>query len=334
MKPFAFTRAADESAAIQAVAAQPTARFLAGGTNLIDLMKEGVEQPDRLVDINRLPLAEIREHAGGVRLGALARNAETARHPLVRGHYPLLAQALLSGASAQLRNAATDGGNLMQRTRCYYFYDTALPCNKRQPGSGCAALEGFNRIHAILGASEQCIATHPSDMCVALAALDAVVQVEGPHGARSIPFADFHRLPGDTPQRDTNLAAGELITAIDLSASPFAAHSHYLKLRDRASYAFALVSVAAALELDGGKIKTARVALGGVAHKPWRAKEAEEILAGANADETTFQKAADAALRDAQPRRHNAFKVELARRAIGGALTLATAGTQRMDFYV
>jgi xanthine dehydrogenase YagS FAD-binding subunit len=325
MQPFAYTRASNPHAAVQAVAQEQAAKFLAGGTNLIDLMKEGVEQPDRLVDINRLELTQIEERDGGVRLGALAKNSDTANHPLVRERYPLVTQAILAGASPQLRNAATNGGNLMQRTRCYYFYDVAMPCNKRQPGSGCGALEGFNRIHAIFGASPECIATHPSDMCVALAALEAVVQVEGPQGARSIPFADFHRLPGDTPQIDTNLGRDELITAIDLPAASavFAPRSYYLKVRDRASYAFALVSVAAALDVQDGTIRQARVAMGGVAHKPWRAQEAELLLTGARADEQTFRRAADAAMQGAQGYEHNRFKIELGRRAIVRALTLA-----------
>ena len=327
MKPFAYTRATTEQAAIQAIA-QSNTKFLAGGTNLIDLMKENVEQPGRLVDINRLALATIVDREGGVRLGALAKNSDTANHRLVRERFPLVSQAILAGASAQLRNAATNGGNLMQRTRCYYFYDVTMPCNKRQPGSGCGALEGFSRIHAILGASTQCIATHPSDMCVALAALDAVVQVQGPQGARSIPFAEFHRLPGDTPQIDTNLKRDELITAIDLpaAASVFAPHSYYLKVRDRASYAFALVSVAAALDLRNGTIQQARLALGGVAHKPWRATNAEQVLNGQRADEAVFRRAAAAAMEGAQGTEHNRFKIELGRRAIVRALTIAANG--------
>jgi xanthine dehydrogenase YagS FAD-binding subunit len=327
MQPFTYTRATSPHAAVRAVAREPAAKFLAGGTNLIDLMKEGVEQPDRLVDINRLELTQIEERGGGVRLGALAKNSDTANHPRVRERYPLVSQAILAGASPQLRNAATNGGNLMQRTRCYYFYDVAMPCNKRQPGSGCGALEGFNRIHAIFGASQQCIATHPSDLCVALAALDAVVQVEGPQGARSIPFADFHRLPGDTPQIDTNLGRDELITGIDLPAASavFAPRSYYLKVRDRASYAFALVSVAAALDVQGGTIRQARVAMGGVAHKPWRAPEAELLLTGARADEQTFRRAADAAMQGARGYEHNRFKIELGRRAIIRALTVAAS---------
>ena len=324
MKPFAYTRATTQQAALQAIV-QENARFLAGGTNLIDLMKDNVEQPARLVDINRLELTQIVEREGGLRLGALARNSDTANHRLVRERYPLISQAILAGASPQLRNAATNGGNLMQRTRCYYFYDVAMPCNKRQPGSGCGALEGFSRIHAIFGASQQCIATHPSDMCVALAALDAVVRVEGPQGARTIAFADFHRLPGDTPQIDTNLKRDELITAIDLPASTarFSTNSYYLKVRDRASYAFALVSVAAGLDISNGTIREARVALGGVAHKPWRATRAEQALNGQRADEATFRRAADAAMQGAQGTEHNRFKIELGRRAIVRALTIA-----------
>jgi xanthine dehydrogenase YagS FAD-binding subunit len=324
MKPFAYTRAPNQQAALQAIV-QENSKFLAGGTNLIDLMKDDVEQPARLVDINRLELTQIVERDGGLRLGALAKNSDTANHRLVRERYPLISQAILAGASPQLRNAATNGGNLMQRTRCYYFYDVAMPCNKRQPGSGCGALEGFSRIHAIFGASQQCIATHPSDMCVALAALDAVVRVEGPQGARNIAFADFHRLPGDTPQIDTNLKRDELITAIDLPASTakFSANSYYLKVRDRASYAFALVSVAAALDISNGTIREARVALGGVAHKPWRATRAEQALNGQRADEATFRRAAEAAMQGAQGTEHNRFKIELGRRAIVRALTIA-----------
>jgi xanthine dehydrogenase YagS FAD-binding subunit len=326
MKPFAYTRVTNSQTAVQTVMREQSAKFIAGGTNLVDLMKEDVEQPNHLVDINRLELARIEERDGGLRLGALAKNSDTANHRLVRERYPLVSQAILAGASPQLRNAATNGGNLMQRTRCYYFYDVAMPCNKRQPGSGCGALEGFNRIHAIFGASEQCIATHPSDMCVALAALEAVVRVEGPQGARSIPFADFHRLPGDTPQIDTNLKRDELITAIDLPAasSVFAAHSYYLKVRDRASYAFALVSVAAALDVQNGTIKQARVAMGGVAHKPWRAREAELVLAGNRPDELTLRRAAAAAMQGARGYQNNRFKIELGKRAIVRALSIAS----------
>lgn len=326
MNSLFYERAANVDDAIR-LAQQPGSKFIGGGTNLLDLMKGGVEQPLRLVDVTRLALADIAELPdGGVRLGALARNSDAANHPLVRQRYPLLAQALLSGASAQLRNMATVGGNLMQRTRCHYFYDTAFDmCNKRAPGSGCAAKEGFNRMHAILGASEQCIAVNPSDMSVALAALDAVVRVRGPQGERAIAFGDFHRLPGDAPQRDTTLEPGELIIAVDLPASPFAAHSHYLKVRDRASYAFALVSVAAALELRDGLVRDARIALGGVAHKPWRATDAEAALIGQRLDGPAADKAAAAAIHGAHPYPHNRFKVELARRAVIRALRRAGA---------
>ncbi len=326
MNPFAYTRATNQQAAIQAVA-QQNAKFIAGGTNLLDLMKEHVEQPSRLIDINRLEFTQILERNGGLRLGALAKNSDTANHRLVRERYPLVTQAILAGASAQLRNAATNGGNLMQRTRCYYFYDTAMPCNKREPDSGCGALEGFSRIHAIFGASGSCIATHPSDMCVALAALDATVQVEGPQGPRSIPFAEFHRLPGETPQIDTNLRRDELITAIDLpaTANVFADHSYYLKVRDRASYAFALVSVAAALDIRDGVIQEARVAMGGVAHKPWRATKVESTLKGQRADESSFRNAAEAEMQSAVGTEHNRFKIELGRRAIVRALTIAAS---------
>jgi|ERR1700752_112587 len=327
MKPFAYTRVSDSKAAVQAVMRDQTAKFIAGGTNLVDLMKEDVEQPTNLVDINRLELTRIEERDGNLRLGALARNSDTANHRLVRERYPLVTQAILAGASAQLRNVATNGGNLMQRTRCYYFYDIAMPCNKRQPGSGCGALEGFNRMHAIFGASEECIATHPSDMCVALIALEAVVQVEGPQGRRSIPFADFHRLPGDTPNLDTNLRRDELITGIDLpgASALFAPHSYYLKVRDRASYAFALVSVAAALQIQNGTINQARVAMGGVAHKPWRTREAEQVLVGNRPDEKTFRLAADAAMQNARGYQYNNFKIELGKRAIVRALTFAAS---------
>jgi xanthine dehydrogenase YagS FAD-binding subunit len=328
MKPFRYTRATDAGTAVQTVSSDRATKFIGGGTNLLDLMKEGVEQPDRLVDISRLSLTQIEAMPqGGVRIGALARNSDTANHPLIRQRYPLLSQAILAGASPQLRNMATNGGNLLQRTRCYYFTDTTQVCNKREPGSGCAAIEGFNRIHAILGASQVCIATHPSDMCVALAALDAVVRVQGAQGERTIPFLEFHRLPGDTPQIETNLQPGELITAIELPVSNFAGRSHYLKVRDRASYAFALVSVAAALEMDGDTIRAARVAMGGVAHKPWRSTEAERILTGTKANEQTFKAAAEAALRDAKPQKSNGFKIELSRRTIVRALTTARGET-------
>lgn len=323
MSPFTYSRAADADQAVTAVSGKPQGKFLGGGTNLIDLMKMGVETPNELIDINRLPLTKIEELPDKrVRIGALARNSDVAEHELIKSRYPVLSQALLSGASPQLRNMATVGGNLLQRTRCYYFYDPAFPaCNKRKPGSGCGALEGYNRIHAILGQSEQCIATHPSDMCVALVALDAIVRVRGPHGERQIAFGDFHRLPGNTPERDTNLAPDELIIAVDLAAMPFAARSHYLKVRDRASYAFALVSVAAAMDVGADKkIKDARVALGGVAHKPWRANAAEKKLIGQDANEKTFRAAAEAELEAAKSYKYNSYKIELAKRAIVRAL--------------
>jgi xanthine dehydrogenase YagS FAD-binding subunit len=324
MQAFSYDRAASLDEALR-LGQQPGARFIGGGTNLLDLAKAGVEEPLRLVDVSRLPLAEISALPdGGLHIGAIASNADVANHPLVRQRYPLLAQALLAGASPQLRNMATVGGNLMQRTRCHYFYDTGFEaCNKRDPGSGCAARGGANRIHAILGASEQCIAVNPSDMSVALAALDAVVVVRGPAGERRIAIGDFHRLPGDTPQRDTNLASGELIVAVDLPPSPFAAHSHYLKVRDRASYAFALVSVAAALDLSGGMVRGARIAMGGVAHRPWRAPDAERSLAGRALSAATATEAATLMVRGAQPYPHNAFKVQLAQRAVVRALGLA-----------
>src|SRR5712671_563689 len=329
MNPFTYARGVDPNEALTGISSKPHAKFLGGGTNLIDLMKMGVETPDALIDINHLPLAQVDElpEGKGVRIGAMVRNSDLAERALIKSRYPVLSQALLSGASPQLRNMATVGGNLLQRTRCYYFYDPAFPaCNKRKPGSGCGAIEGYNRIHAILGQSEQCIATNPSDMCVALAALDAVVRVRGPNGEREIAFGDFHRLPGDTPERDTNLAPDELIIAVDLPAMPFAARSHYLKLRDRASYAFALVSVAAVLDLSSNnKINAARVALGGVAHKPWRANAAEKTVIGQEANENTFRAAAEAELAPAKGYKYNSFKIELAKRAIVRALSTVAA---------
>jgi xanthine dehydrogenase YagS FAD-binding subunit len=316
------------ASAVREVAAEGAA-FIAGGTNLIDLMKENVTKPARLVDITRLPLNRIEELAdGGLRLGALVTNSDTAYHALVERRYPILSRAILAGASAQLRNMATNGGNLLQRTRCYYFYDVATPCNKRDPGAGCSAINGFNRIHAILGTSDQCIAVHPSDLCVALAALEAVVHVTGKGGDRTIPFAEFHRLPGDTPQIDSNLAKDEIITSIDLPARGFADHYAYLKIRDRASYAFALVSVAAALEMDGDTITETRLALGGVAHKPWRNPDAEAMLNGIKATRDHFEAVAETIVRGAQGFGHNTFKIELARRAVIRALQHATR-TQR-----
>jgi xanthine dehydrogenase YagS FAD-binding subunit len=325
MRPFKYVLATDPNAAARAVAANPQAKFLAGGTNILDLMKEDVERPNELVDLARLKLAEIKPAGGGVSIGALATNTDTANHPLIRRDYPLLTQAIVAGASGQLRNMATNGGNLLQRTRCQYFYDTAMPCNKREPGSGCGAREGLNRMHAILGWSEQCVATYPGEMANALCALDAVVRIRGADGReRTMPVNEFHRLPGDTPQQDTNLQHGELIVAIELPRSNFAKNSYYLKVRDRASYAFALVAVAVALELDGGTIKQARVVLGSVAHKPWRSHEAEAALSGKPASEESYRQAAEAALRDAKPLAHNAYKVELAKRAIVRALMRAS----------
>ena len=326
MNNFIYNRATDSNSAVQlysqSVGRNITAQFLGGGTNLVDLMREGVEQPQSLVDITRLPLAEIQELPdGGLRIGAMVRNSHAAANSVVREKYPLLSQAILAGASAQLRNMATTGGNLMQRTRCYYFYDTASHCNKREKGSGCDAIQGFNRIHAILGTSAQCIATHPSDMCVALAALDATVNVTGKSGERTIPFNEFHRLPGETPELDTNLQPGELITSVVLPASASMLSSTYRKVRDRASYAFALVSAAAAMKVESGIIRDIRLALGGVAHKPWRASVAEQLLRGVPPTQENFIKAAAAELAPAVPRRGNAFKIELAKRTIVLALS-------------
>jgi xanthine dehydrogenase YagS FAD-binding subunit len=318
---FSYTRAGDVADAVSEASTNSAAKFIAGGTNLIDLMKENVTRPSRLIDITHLPLNRIEDAAdGGLRLGALVTNADTAYNQQVETRYPLLSRAILSGASPQLRNMATNGGNLLQRTRCYYFYDTATPCNKREPGTGCSAIEGFNRMHAVLGTSDQCIAVHPSDMCVALSVLDAVIRVTGRDGDRAIPFADFHRLPGDTPDIDSNLHGDEIITSIDLPAKGFADHHAYLKVRDRHSYAFALVSVAAALEMSGDTIRDARLALGGVAHKPWRNREAEALLNGKAATNDNFQIVAEAIMRDAKGFAHNTFKIELAKRAIVRAL--------------
>ena len=327
MTPFKYARADSPATAVQLrLADRDGGRYLAGGTNLIDLLKYDVDRAGTLVDVTRLDLKQITETpAGGVRLGALAKNTTTANHPLVRERYPLLTQAILAGATAQLRNMATNGGNILQRTRCPYFYDTATPCNKREPGSGCGALEGLNRTHAIFGHSDKCVAVHPSDMAVALAALEASVHVRGANDkTRVIPFEAFHRLPGDEPQRDSTLEPGELIEAIELPKSPFGTRSYYLKVRDRASYAFALVSVAAAVEMDGDRIRQARVALGGVAHKPWRARAAEAELAGKPATEDAFAAAAEAELKAAMPLEHNGFKVPMARHAIVRALSRAS----------
>lgn len=334
MNPFTYEIAESVENALQRLDPAHATRLVAGGTNLLDLMKENVMQPARLIDINRLPLDAIEPLPdGGLRLGALARNASTAYHPLVRDQYPVLSSAILAGASAQIRNMASNGGNLLQRTRCYYFYDTGTACNKREPGSGCSAIGGLARQHAILGASEHCIATHPSDMCVALAALNATVHVASSHGERAIPFLDFHRLPGDRPEIDTTLAPGEIVTAISLPpAEGFREHSVYLKIRERQSYAFALVSVAAMLSTDEqSNVRELRVALGGVAHRPWRDPDAEALSVGQPATEPTFEKLADLLLRGAVAQGvgvgSNAFKIPLARRAIVRALTQATRGT-------
>jgi xanthine dehydrogenase YagS FAD-binding subunit len=319
-----------EDAALATLARAPRdSAWLAGGTNLLDMLKLDVETAAVLVDINALPLHGIEaRHDGGLRAGALARLTDVAHHAAVRERFPMLAEALLAGASVQLRNMATVGGNIMQRTRCSYFRDAAMPCNRRQPGSGCGARDGHHRGHAVLGTSPACIAVHPSDMCVPLAALDAVVQVRGPSGARAIPLTALHRLPGDHPERETTLEPGELITAVDIPPLGFATRSHYLKVRDRASYAFALVSAAVALDLDGGSVRDARVALGGVGTIPWRSPEAEHALRGRPADGESFGLAAEAALRGATPLRDNAFKVELARRVLVRCLrtTAAMAG--------
>jgi xanthine dehydrogenase YagS FAD-binding subunit len=331
MKTFALTRATDSAQAIATAAKAKTAqqgaeiRFIGGGTTLIDLMKLNVEQPQTLIDINRLPLDKIEALPdGGLTIGAVVRNSDLAYHPLVRKNYAVLSEAILSGASAQLRNMATTGGNLLQRTRCMYFRETNMPCNKREPGSGCAAIGGANRSLAILGTSEHCIATNPSDMNVAMAALEATIHVRGPKGERSIPIADFHVLPGNTPHRETVLEPGDLITHVTLPAPAPGSRSLYLKLRDRASYEFALASAAVVVTVAGGKVTRARIALGGVGTKPWRSTEAEQEVTGQSATEEVFRKAAEAALRGAKPQRENGFKVELAKRCLVHALTLAS----------
>lgn len=321
MKPFAYARAANTADALRLVGQFPDARFLAGGTNLIDLMREQIEQPKALVDISGLPIDQIQERAdGSLHIGAVVTNTALAQHQTVRQHFPMLAQAILFGASGQIRNMATVGGNLLQRTRCPYFYDLAAACNKRQPGVGCDAIDGFNRNNAILGTSESCVATHPSDMCVALAALDASIHVTGPDGDRVIPFAEFYLLPGDRPDLETTLQPGELITGIGVPSLPFARHSRYRKVRDRASYAFALVSVAAALEVEDGVVTQVRLALGGVAPRPWRALAAEHVLLGAPATRESFREAAEAELASAHGLHYNTFKIELAKRTITSVL--------------
>jgi len=321
MQPFSYLRAADVETAVHTIATHSAAQFLAGGTNLLDLMKLGVEKPDYLIDISRLPLTGVEEYPEYIRVGALMRNSNLASHALIQENYPVLTEAILAGASPQLRNMATVGGNLMQRTRCSYFTDTAAPCNKRSPGSGCSAIGGHNRNHAILGTSKQCIATHPSDMAVALAALDAMLLIDGPHGKRSVSLMDFYLIPGETPEKETALESGELIVGIELPKTTFAAKSLYLKIRDRASYSFALVSVAAVLEVEDGRIQTARIALGGVATKPWRAYEAEALLQGAVPTSELFATAAAAATNTAVPQTQNGFKVVLTQRAIIRALS-------------
>jgi len=328
MIDFDYVKARDVSDAVTQIARDPTARFIAGGTNLIDLMKENVARPTRLIDITGLPLTKIEEtEAGGLRIGALVPNSDLAYDERITKRYPLVSSAVLAGASAQLRNMASTGGNLLQRTRCLYFYDTTSACNKRDPGSGCDAIDGFNRMNAILGWSGACIAVHPSDMCVALAALEATVHMTGPKGDHAIPFAEFLRLPGDTPEIDTNLAHDEIIIAIELPPEGFSRNYSYLKIRDRLSYAFALVSVAAALKLEAGAIKDARIALGGVAHRPWRVPDAEKSLEGRQPSREAFGEAADILLQGAKGFAHNSFKIELARRAILRALEQAAAGT-------
>ena len=326
MRAFAFQRVQSVSEALTARGSSPDVAFVAGGTTLIDLVKLDVMRPARVVDVNRLPLARVESTPdGGLRIGALVRNSDLAWHAEVRTRYPVLSAALLSGTSPQLRNMATTAGNLMQRTRCPYFRDGLSPCNKREPGSGCAAWDGVNRLHAVLGGSEDCIATHPSDMCVALAILEATIVVESPRGERSIPFGEFHLLPGRTPEREHALAADEIITAVVLPPPPAGSRQHYLKLRDRESFEFALASAAVLVTRDGDTIREARVALGGVGTKPWRSPAAEAALRGRPANSDTFRAAADAALREATPRPHNAFKIPLARQAVERALTQALA---------
>jgi len=323
MEPFTIQQASDPRAAIQAAGAAAGSKYIAGGTNLVDLMKMYVETPTVLVNINHLDLQKIETLPhGGVRIGALVRNSDLAYHPLIQKRYPVLSQALLSGASPQLRNMATTGGNLLQRTRCPYFFDISFPCNKRKPGSGCSAIKGYNRSQAILGGSDHCIATHPSDMCVAMAALDASIRIEGPDGERTIPFTDFHLLPGDTPEKETALKPGELITAMDLPNQPHSAKSHYLKVRDRASYEFALASAAVVLDIENGNIRSGRIALGGVGTKPWRAHKAEQLLQGRPSEEL-YSTVAVAALEGAKPQTYNGFKIELAKRTLIRALTIA-----------
>jgi xanthine dehydrogenase YagS FAD-binding subunit len=327
MRPFEYHRAASVQDAVAAVAERSDAVFLAGGTNLVDHMKLGIVEPALIVDVGHLPLVDI-DHLpnGTLHIGADVRNSDLAAHPIVRSRYPVLARALLSAASGQLRNLATTAGNLLQRTRCVYFQDVTTPCNKRTPGAGCSAIDGYVRYHAILGASPHCVAVHPSDMAVAMAALDADVVFVDADGEHRLPLSDFHRLPGDRPDLDTVLPTGALITAVELPAPPEGARSTYRKVRDRASYAFALTSVAAELVIDAGTVRSARIALGGVAHKPWRARRAEDVLVGAPATADSFRSAADVELAQAKPLRGNEFKVELTRRALVATLTTLTEG--------
>lgn len=322
---FEYIRVSTPKAAIEALTRDKEAQWIAGGTNLIDLMKKGVTAPQKLVDITNLPLQEIKQAGNNIHIGAMALNSDVAENEMIQKEHPLLAMALKAGASQQLRNMATVGGNLMQRTRCPYFYNTDMPCNKRQPGSGCGALKGFNRMHAIFGASDKCIAVHPSDMCVALVALDATVKVTGPKGDRQIPFGEFHRLPGDQPQKDNTLERGELILGLDIPTNNYKKHVHYLKVRDRASYAFALVSVAVAAEMQGNNIQNIALAMGGVAHKPWRLSETEKFLKGKSATEKVFQEAAQIAMKDAKGYGYNNFKLKLAPNSLIEALKTATA---------
>jgi xanthine dehydrogenase YagS FAD-binding subunit len=324
---FQYIKASTPKSAVGALAKDPTAQIIAGGTNLIDLMKKSVMSPAKLIDINNLSLKKIDKQGNKLVIGSLALNGEVADHTLILEEQPLLSLALQAGASAQIRNMATVGGNILQRTRCQYFYNTDMPCNKREPGTGCGALKGYNRMHAIFGASDKCIAVHPSDMCVALVALDATVVVSGPKGDRRIPFMNFHRLPGDTPQKDNNLDRSELIVAVEIPDNNFKQHVHYLKIRDRSSYAFALVSVAAALYLEDNVIKDVRLGMGGVAHKPWRLTEAENFMKGKTATEVLFTQAADLAIRNARGYGYNNFKLKLAPNTIVEALKIASAKT-------
>lgn len=326
MKNFDYLRATSVGDALEKVSTNKEALYIAGGTNLVDRMKAFLDLPTQLIDVSSLELKSIQKTEEGLKIGALVSNTELADCPDVRRDYPLLSRAILAGASQQIRNMATVGGNILQRTRCPYFYDTAFPCNKRNPSSGCSATNGFNRMHAIFGASDYCVAVHPSDMCVALVVLDAIVEVEGINGKRQIPFVDFHRLPDNTPERDTNLEEGELITSIILPPLPMAKSGVYLKLRDRTSYSFALVSVATALEVSEGQIIQARLAMGGVAHKPWRLKEVEQFLVGKTAQTDTFLEASEIALQNAQPLAYNEFKIEMSKRAIRRALAISAKG--------